>query len=346
MATSLAATHAGVQTRTAGHGITSGFSWPTSLKKGSRSRRGTRKAGYLAIRLLPRAQSPYDAQPTRSIGPLAGSAHGTLAAALPGFGRMTNGLTSGSLVAIASRPSMGKSLLLLQIANQIAQIDRHAVVFIHAQDDSESVAPTITERMASVESGIWPWTFRRIAGSRTKASHLALTRISSLPILLYGSTRLTVSEIASRATRFAAERSVPLGVIVVDDFDAVIQSSSPAESKLVVRGLRSIAKALRVPIVVTVPVNRAVERRRDHRPHITDFNEPYAAVVRAADMVITIYRDEVYYENSPDTGLAELAVFKRPFYRAATVKARFSEGGFRDSSNGRVPSALRMLAVR
>jgi len=250
-----------------------------------------------------------------------------LSSGLRDLDRLTNGLAPGSLIVVASRPSMGKSLLVFQIADQIARAERRAVAIVCAQDG----VATVAERLVSVRTGVWPRHFHIQRDGGEMASSVALAQVATVPILLDDTPGLTVGEIANRTTRFVSERSVPLGAIIVDGIDVLVSGRGRSASDCVTAQLRSLARGLGVPVIITAQVNRAVEQRQDHRPRVTDFNDPYAAFVRAADMVITIYRDEIYHIDSPDAGLAELTLFSNHIRKQGMVKVRLREGRFRDS---------------
>jgi replicative DNA helicase len=249
-----------------------------------------------------------------------------LSSGLRDLDRLTNGLSPGSMIVIASRPSLGKSLLVLQIADHVARADHRAVTIVCAHDGAASIG----RRLVSLRAGVWTSHFRTQGRSHEMASSVALAQVATVRILLDDTPHLTVAQIANRTTRFASERSVPLGAIIVDGTEGFVQRRSQSASGYVAEQLRSVSQALSVPVIVTVGISRAVERRRDKRPRITDFAEPNAAFVRAADAVLTIYRDDVYNIGSPDAGTAELTLLRHPFGKLGTVRVRLGEGRFED----------------
>src|SRR5206468_2905266 len=107
----------------------------------------------------------------------------------------------------------------------------------------------------------------------------ASVQAHTVPILLDDTSHLNIGEFANRASKFASERSVPLGAIIVDGIEMLVSGRGRSASDGAAARLRSLSEGLGVPVIVTAKVNRAVERRRDHRPRITDFNKPYAPFV-------------------------------------------------------------------
>lgn len=246
----------------------------------------------------------------------------TVGTGLGDLDRLTSRLAAGSLIVVASRPSMGKSLLALQIADHTARAERRAVTVACGHDD----AVTVAERLVCIRTGIWR---ERILAHRGLEVGTAASAAATVPILL-DDTSPTIPSVARRAIQFASKRCIPLGAIIVDDLDKLVIETmrvehDPAASGPVAKQLRSLAREIGIPVIVTAQVNRAVEDRDDdYRPRITDFSQPYAPIVRASDVVITIYRDEIYQEESADVGLAELALVKHPSDRWGTVKVRLS----------------------
>ena len=242
--------------------------------------------------------------------------------------RVTKGLSAGSLVVVAGRPSMGKSLLVLQIADHIARAERRAVAIACAHDGAGAVAQRLIAVRADVGANALIWGWPMDADSK-KRVQLALDQADKTPILLDDSCNLNVRKFANRALRFATERSVPLGAIIVDGIDGFGRGRGGSAGDRVTAQLRFMSERLMVPIITTANVHRAVERRRDHRPQISDFNKFYAAIVRAADLVLTIYRDDVYDLRSIDPGVAELTLLRHRSGRRGTVRVRLGEGRFR-----------------
>ncbi len=260
----------------------------------------------------------------------------TLSSGLRDLDQLTNGLAPGAITVVAGRPAMGKSQLVFQIADHIARIQRRAVIITCAHDDAATVAKRLIAVRANVRADalIHGWRFDLDNPEREKDAqrrvHWAMSQDHTTPILLDDTHGLTVDQIANRASRFATERSVPLGAIIVEGTDVLVSGGKHHASNDLAAQLRSLSEDLGVPVIITVRVNRAVEERRDHRPRITDFNEPDATFVRAADLILTIYRDEIYAIDSPDTGLAELTLLRHRFGKLGTAKVRLGDGRFRD----------------
>ena len=193
-----------------------------------------------AMASIPRAQLHASARERRvkPAGPdtqgLARPGSIVLSSGLRDLDQLTNGLAPGSLIVVASRPSMGKSQLAFQIADHIARVQRRAVSITCAHDGAAMVA----QRLIAVRANVWPYALvkgwrlypddaRRDKDAQRRIQS-ALAQARTIPILLDDSRRLTVGQIANRASRFALERSVPLGAIILDGVDVFV--SGPGRS--------------------------------------------------------------------------------------------------------------------
>jgi replicative DNA helicase len=140
----------------------------------------------------------------------------------------------------------------------------------------------------------------------------ALTMLNNTQIFIDDSAALSPSEIRSRARRLARENG-QLGLIVVD-YLQLMQSPSSGENRVqqisdISRGLKALAKELNVPVIALSQLNRNLEQRQNRRPVMSDLRDS-GAIEQDADLILFIYRDEVYNEQSPDKGTAELIIGK------------------------------------
>ena len=231
--------------------------------------------------------------------------------------RLTNGLAPGSLITIAGRPAMGKSLLSYQIADHIARVEQRAVTIVSSEG-----GPTVAWRMAHLQMDAWP--IRRAdPAQQSLDEERALLQLSNMPVLLADPLRSPLSETAARTIEFSWKCGVAPGALFVDDpAHAVVASGCTSRTNRVVAELRAVAVAMGIPVIVTASVNRAVECRCQRRPHLTDFDDPAAAFVRGADIVLTLYRDELYDINTTDPGIAELALLRHPFGHTGISRLR------------------------
>ena len=139
---------------------------------------------------------------------------------------------------------------------------------------------------------------------------MALTMLNSTKIFIDDSAALTPSEIRARARRLAREHG-QLGLIVVD-YLQLMNSPTSGESRVqqisdISRGLKALAKELNVPVIALSQLNRNLEQRPNKRPIMSDLRES-GAIEQDADLILFIYRDEVYNPDSPDKGKAEIIV--------------------------------------
>ncbi len=168
---------------------------------------------------------------------------------------------------------------------------------------------------------------------------MALTMLNSTKIFIDDSAALTPSEIRARARRLAREHG-QLGLIVVD-YLQLMNSPTSGESRVqqisdISRGLKALAKELNVPVIALSQLNRNLEQRPNKRPVMSDLRDS-GAIEQDADLILFIYRDEVYNENSPDKGTAELIIGKQRNGPLGTVRLMF-QGAYSRFQNCANPS--------
>jgi replicative DNA helicase len=137
--------------------------------------------------------------------------------------------------------------------------------------------------------------------------------LSEAPIFIDDTPALSPAELRARSRRLAKEHG-QLGLIVVDYLQLMQvpgnNENRTAEISEVSRSLKSLAKELKVPVIALSQLNRSLEQRADKRPVMSDLRES-GAIEQDADLIAFIYRDEVYHENSPDKGTAEIIIAKQ-----------------------------------
>lgn len=237
--------------------------------------------------------------------------------------RITTGLQPGDLVIIAGRPSMGKTILGMNIAEHAAIRSQKSALVFSMEMPGESL---VMRMLASLG---------RIDQSKLRTGKLVeddWSRLTSAVSLLSGAKlyidetpALSPMELRARARRVAREKD-QLGLIVVDYLQLMRgQSSSEnrtAEISEISRSLKTLAKELNVPIIALSQLNRSLEQRPNKRPIMSDIRES-GAVEQDADLIIFIYRDEVYHEDSPDKGTAEIIIGKQRNGPIGTVRLTF-----------------------
>ncbi len=222
---------------------------------------------------------------------------------------LTAGLQASDLVVIAGRPSMGKTSLALGIA-QHAAIHAGAVVGIFSLEMSK---PQLVLRMLSSEARVDSHALR--TGRLQKEDWWRLAeaagRLEQAPIFIDDTGALTVQQMRGKARRLKAERGLDLLIV---DYLQLMQGRSDAESRQqeisdISRSLKGLAKELNIPVVALSQLSRNVENRKPPIPMLADLRES-GAIEQDADVVIFIYREEVYDPNSEKKGIADILVRK------------------------------------
>lgn len=237
--------------------------------------------------------------------------------------RMTSGLHPGQLIILAARPAMGKSALSLNISEYAAKTSKKPVVFFTMEMGNReqglrmlaSGARINTQRLVTGRLNNDEW--ERIVG--------AVDAISDCPIVLCEQGGLSIGELRALARRAKREYS-DLGLVVVDYLQLMVGGDSEANRSAqlseISRGLKLLAKELNVPVIALSQLNRELEKRPNKRPVMSDLRDS-GAIEQDADMILFIYRDEVYHQDSPYAGTAEIIVAKQRNGPTGTVRLTF-----------------------
>lgn len=224
---------------------------------------------------------------------------------------MTSGLQPADLVIIAARPSMGKTTFALNIAEHAAIRSKKPVLVFSLEMPSESLAMRLLSslghinqqnlRTGKLTDEDWP----RITS--------AMGMLSQAQLFIDDTAALSPAEVRSRARRLAKEHG-QLGLIMVD-YLQLMQVPGLSENRVlevseISRSLKALAKELGVPVIALSQLNRSLEQRADKRPVMSDLRES-GSIEQDADLILFIYRDEVYNEDSPDKGTAEIIIAKQ-----------------------------------
>jgi replicative DNA helicase len=240
------------------------------------------------------------------------------------FDKLTGGLSGGDLVVLAARPSVGKTALALNVARNCA-IDFNGCVGIFSL---EMTKRQLILRLLMAEAEIDFSRFRNgVLGGRdwpklTRAADV----LQDAEIFIDDSGVLSVTDIAAKARRLHREKNLSL---IIVDYLQLVQGRSGADRREqevaeTTRSLKLLAKDLNVPVIILSQLNRGPETRPNphKRPVLADLRES-GAIEQDADTVIFIYRDEIYNEDTPDPGVAELIVAKQRNGPTGTVKLHF-----------------------
>lgn len=254
---------------------------------------------------------------------------GEVAGLATGFAALdaeTEGLHPGDMVIVAGRPSMGKTSFAMQIAEHVGVRAGKAVAVFSLEMPSEQLSqrmiasvgriPLNRLRSGNMEDDDWP---RMVA---------ATAQISQKPIYVDDAPAPTVSQIRSRCRRLARS-SGGLDLVVVDYLQLIEarlrEGTRNDEISAVSRGLKALAKELNVPVIALSQLNRGLEQRTDKRPIMSDLRDS-GAIEQDADVILFLYRDEVYREQKcrdEDKGIAEVIIGKQRNGPIGTVKLRF-----------------------
>ena len=236
---------------------------------------------------------------------------------------LTNGLQGGDLIIVAGRPSMGKTTLAVNIAeNAVLGEGKSALVF-----SMEMSAEQLTMRMLSSIGRIDQTHLRsgRLADDDWNRLDSAMSQLQTTRLYVDETPALTPTELQARARRMKRERGLDL--IVVDYLQLMhvpgTKENRATEISEISRSLKSLAKELKVPVVALSQLSRAVEQRTGpKRPIMSDLRES-GAIEQDADLILAIYREEVYTPDTPEKGMAEIIILKQRNGPIGTIKLTF-----------------------
>ena len=226
---------------------------------------------------------------------------------------MTSGFQPGDLVIVAGRPSMGKTAFSLNIAENVA-LDSGLPVAVFSM---EMAATQLAMRMIGSVGRLDQHRMRtgRLEDEDWVRLTTALGRLNDAPVFIDEGAGLSSFDVRARARRLHRQCG-KLGLIVVDYLQLMSAPSGrqgenrATEISEISRSLKALAKELDVPVVALSQLNRSVEQRPDKRPVMSDLRES-GAIEQDADLILFIYRDEVYNSDSPDKGTAEIIIAKQ-----------------------------------
>ena len=240
------------------------------------------------------------------------------------FDARTTGLQPSDLIILAARPSMGKTALALNMAEYAALKTKRAVAVFSMEMSASQLAFRLISslgrinaqslRTGNLEDEDW-----------SRVSH-AITLLADAKIFIDDTPALSPTELRSRARRLAREHG-GLSMIVID-YLQLMQVPGSKENRAteiaeISRSLKALAKELGCPVVALSQLNRSLEQRTDKRPIMSDLRES-GGIEQDADLIVFIYRDEYYNQDSPDKGLAEIIIGKQRNGPTGTVKLVFN----------------------
>lgn len=276
-----------------------------------------RSGGFVAIKGLLKSTVDRIDELYRADNPITGVPTG-----FTDLDDMTSGLQPADLVIVAGRPSMGKTSLAMNLAENAAVGKKVPVAIFSMEMPGEQLAMRMMSSLG------------RINAHRVRTGQLgdddwprltsAVSMLAETPIYIDDSPGLTPMEVRARARRLHREHG--LGLVVVDYLQLMQTGESgenrAAEISLITRSLKGLAKELNVPVIALSQLNRSLEQRPNKRPVMSDLRES-GAIEQDADVIVFIYRDEVYNEDSPDKGTAEIIIGKQRNGPTGTVRLTF-----------------------
>ena len=227
---------------------------------------------------------------------------------------MTSGLQRSDLIIVAGRPSMGKTTFAMNMAENVAIKSRQPVAVFSMEMPGDQLAMRMMASLGRVDQ------HRVRTGKLLDEEWPRLTSAVNLlaeaPLYIDDTPALTPTELRARARRLKRECKGELGLIVID-YLQLMQATGQndnrtAEISLISRSLKALAKELDVPVIALSQLNRNLEQRPNKRPVMSDLRES-GSIEQDADVVVFIYRDEVYNPNIPeeDKGKAEIIIGKQ-----------------------------------
>ena len=222
----------------------------------------------------------------------------------------TAGFQPSDLILVAARPSMGKTALVLNIAQHMAFREDVTVAVFSLEMSKEQ----LVNRLLSLESRVDSQSIR--TGNLTDEDWSKLIEgagvIGKSHLIIDDTPGISVTELRSKCRKFKMEHN--LGIIIID-YLQLMTGSKHSESRQqeisdISRSLKAVARELNVPVVALSQLSRAVEQRPDHRPMLSDLRES-GAIEQDADVVMFIYRDDYYNKDTAKTNVAEIIIAKQ-----------------------------------
>ncbi|MDQ7029166.1 MAG: replicative DNA helicase [Ardenticatenia bacterium] len=236
--------------------------------------------------------------------------------------RLLGGLQKGDLIILAARPSVGKTAFALAITEHAAIQQQARVAFFSLEMSAEQVAM----RLVAAQTGISPQKLRTGPISEEDLARIgqAVDILSGTRIFVDETPALSPLEVRTKARRVASEHGLDL---VIVDYLQLMRSGARSENRVqeisyISRSLKGLARELHVPVLAISQLSRQVEMRQDKRPLLSDLRES-GSIEQDADVVMFIYRDEVYNKQTERPNIAEIIVAKHRNGPTGTVELRF-----------------------
>jgi replicative DNA helicase len=286
-------------------------------EEGSKSRQGFQSMDQLVVQLIDRVNELHENGAEDVTGVRTGFFD---------LDQMTAGLQPGDLIVLAARPSMGKTAFALNIGEHVAVNEGLPVVVFSMEMGAAQLALRMVGSMGRIDqSNLRTGRLRDDEWGRLSE---AVEKLGKVSMFIDESPALTPSEVRARARR-QARQCGQLGLIIVDYLQLMSGSGSGGDENRateigeISRGLKSLAKELKCPVIALSQLNRSVETRTDKRPMMSDLRES-GAIEQDADVIMFIYRDEYYTKDAcKEPGIAEIIIGKQRNGPTGTCRLTF-----------------------
>ena len=284
-------------------------------EQGKRNKQGFQAMDSLVVQLLDRVQEMAD-NPNDVTGVRTG---------FYDLDRQTAGLQAGDLIVLAARPSMGKTALAINIAENVALNEGLPVAVFSMEMGAAQLAVRIVGSIGRIDQG--HLRTGKLTDDEWPRLSEAIEKLRTISLHIDESPGLTSSEVRANARRLSRQYG-QLGLIVVDYLQLMSGSCGDGENRAtelgeISRGLKMLARELKCPVIALSQLNRSVEQRPDKRPMMSDLRES-GAIEQDADIIMFIYRDEYYTKDQcKEPGVAEVIIAKQRNGPTGTVKLAF-----------------------
>lgn len=286
-------------------------------EEGSKSKQGFASMDQLVVQLIDRVNELHENGAEEVTGVRTGFFD---------LDRMTAGLQPGDLIILAARPSMGKTALALNIGEHVAVSEGLPVVVFSMEMGASQLALRMVGSLGRIDQS--HLRTGKLDDDEWGRLSEAVERLGKVSMYIDESAALSPTELRARARR-QARQCGQLGLIVVDYLQLMSGSGSASEENRatvigeISRGLKSLAKELRCPVIALSQLNRSVESRTDKRPMMSDLRES-GAIEQDADVIMFIYRDEYYTKDAcKEPGVSEIIIAKQRNGPTGMVKLAF-----------------------
>jgi len=288
-------------------------------EEGARSRQGFVGMDKLVVKLIDRVTELHENGAEEVTGVRTG---------FYDLDRYTAGLQKGDLLVLAARPSMGKTAFALNIAEHVTVREELPVLVFSMEMGASQLAVRMVGSLGRIDQQhLRTGALRDDEWGRLSE---AVEKLGKVSLFIDESPALTPSEVRARARR-QARQCGQLGLIVVDYLQLMSGSGGTSDENRatvigeISRGLKSLAKELKCPVIALSQLNRSVESRTDKRPMMSDLRES-GAIEQDADVIMFIYRDDYYNkEASKEPGVAEIIIGKQRNGPTGTIKLFFNK---------------------